>query len=163
MSFSPTQSQPISCKGYYSPVKGDSLSPMVCYVFNKKSNSICFPNFSDHLEKCSLLPSCNINGKKVFFTYRCSNYVVYYDGEFIESSNEIFNKISLTSNLNSEVLDKIALVVNFLSEGKNYEYIPNSANYKEKNLWFNAKKGTNTYKVNYSLETDHVHYQLDSP
>ena len=94
----------------------------------------------------SIIPEIEIDGKVVYFQLDSKmKMAVYYKNEMIHSFSEFMSKVKPLSNPDQGLLDKIALIANYLFQenvkhlfqGKP-EFINSSAKLKEKTLSFRA-------------------------
>src|SRR5262245_1231351 len=112
-------------------------SPPISYLYNSKRTAYQFvdPQMDDY----SLLPQVEINGKKVIFTINLRP-TLYYDNGFINSLPDLFKKVKFPQNLKQEMLEKIAIIANYLSLGEEYQYLPTTAIQQNGELTFFVKR-----------------------
>jgi hypothetical protein len=122
---------------------GEQPSP-ISYLYN--SDRATYRFIDPQIDQFSFLSPIEIKGKKVIFTVN-PQPILYYNNSFIKSLPELFQKVTLPQNLNQEMLDKIAIIANYLSVGKEYEYFPTSAKQQSGELTFLATKGKKYYRV----------------
>ncbi len=111
-----------------------------CFSYLYNSDHTAYRFADPHMEDFSLLRTIEILGKKVIFTINPQR-VLYYDSGFINSLPELFAKIKFPQNLNQEMLDKIAIIANYLSLGEEYKYLRTTAKQLSGELTFLVQKG----------------------
>ncbi len=133
-----------SCSpSYPSYFSGDP--PGTSYVYKNSSRQNYL--FEDpKMERYSFLPSFEINGKKVIFTIN-TRPAIYYQQTFVYSISDLFKKIQSPQNLDSELLEKIAIIINFLSGGKEYKYLKGTAKQVGEGLTFKVLKNCTPFQV----------------
>lgn len=147
---------------YSDSLNGSSVPSFSSYLYlSEGCQSYLFSISECTKENCSFIPSFKINGKKVFFTFN-GKHVLDCENELIYSFEELIKKIGLPKDLNQEELDKIAIIVNYLSQGQSYTYIHQTAKQEEgKKFTFSVSKDTHLYHVSLSSFKDRkVYYQL---
>ena len=81
--------------------------------------------------------------------------MIYYDNTFIDSISEFFKKMTLSSTLDQELLDSLAIIVNYLAQEKDYEYLQGTAKIKDHMLTFSVTKDTEQYVISLALKDDY--------
>lgn len=136
----------------------------ISYLYSPDDNCrhYRFKVSDDQMALCSLLPACEINGKKITFNYT-DRYVLHCDNEFIDSPEKAIKKIGLPKKCNREDLDKFATIVNFLSRGMDCKYVKETAELDNEKLTFAAKEEHNKvqYQVSLPLTKNEVHYESE--
>lgn len=123
--------------------------PKLSYIYRSSPNKGS-PNYLFHdpqMDQFSFIHAIEILEKKVIFTIH-TQLAIYYDDTFFFSLPELLQKIKLPKNLSQELLDKIAIIANYLAQGQKYEYEKGSAKEKDAALNFIVKSGDNYYQVN---------------
>lgn len=123
------------CSPYF-----ECKTPAFSYLYS----SFCREDYrfeDPEMEQVSLRTSLEITEKKVIFTFNL-RHAVYYDHSFIYSISKFIEKIKPPKNLDKDMLEKIAIVANYLSKGEEYEYLTGTAKQTDTGLHFLVKKGT---------------------
>jgi hypothetical protein len=118
--------------------------PSVSYLYSSNRQSYLFTD--PQMDQFSFIPAIELKDKKLVFTIN-KKLAVYYDNTFFFSLPELVKKVQLPHSLNQELLDKIAIIANYLAQGEEYEYVTGTAKEKDSMLNFLVKKGENRCRV----------------
>lgn len=120
-------------------------NPSISYLYSEDEQSYRFEDAE--MNNFSFIPPLEIKNKEVIFTLFHQKLALYYEHEFIHSLPDFLKKVTLPNNLNRELLDKIAIMANYLSQGTEYEYQKGTAQQQGEKLFFWVKKGDNRLRV----------------
>lgn len=100
------------------------------------------------MEECSFIPPIEFEGKTVIFTFH-HHPALYFDRKFIYSISSLLERVSIPTNLNQEMLDKIATIANYLNpnQEEKCEYLSHSAKQIDAGISFFVKKEKNLCQV----------------
>jgi len=135
------------------------------YLYSEGNTNYHYPHL---LDDYSFLPTLEFNQKKIIFTFN-QRYALYHEQEFIYSIKELIQKIKLPQSLDQNILDQIAMIANYLAQGKTYECLPKTTKLEGKELSFTVKPSFCCKKksdIHYLVrlpafgETDEIRYQL---
>lgn len=122
------------------------------------------------MDEVSYLDPIVIWNKKVNFTLFHQKLALYDGKDFILSLPDFLkkadfsSKVSLPNNLSQELLDKIAIIANYLHQGKEYEYLKGSAQQQGEKLIFLVKKGSNRWEVtlpSFQIKNEAIYLSTD--
>jgi hypothetical protein len=127
-----------------------SNSSNFSYLYHQ--NNYLYPDDETSIEESSQRDYIMLNGHKVIFTLNPqSQPAIYYQQSFISTTQEALKRIpfNLSSFLNQELLDKVAIITNYLCQGTAYEYVDKSAEIKKEKMCFFVKHGLCCCKVKF--------------
>jgi hypothetical protein len=126
--------------------------PSFSYIYHSQErNNYRFELDDSEIDEFSFIPPIEIIGQKVCFTH--NRQPVLYDGQsFIYSLSDLFKKIRLPETLDSELLDKIATIANYLARGLDYEYVKGTAKQEGPKVLFCVKNGIDCLWDTFSLK-----------
>lgn len=133
-------------------------SPPISYLYPPDRQSYLFSD--PQMDQFSFIPAIELKDKKLIFTIN-RRLAVYYEDTFFFSLPELLKKVKLPEGLSQELLDKVAIIANYLAQGEEYEYIKGTAKEKDHTLNFLVKKGNNCCCVTVPSyrEADEIQYE----
>jgi hypothetical protein len=109
------------------------------YSYIYQSNHNRYQYLDPEMDQFSYLPVIKLKEKQVIFTINPEE-VIYYENAFFSSLPKLLNRIKPPKTLDQDLLDKIALIANYLAQGKEYEYLQGTAKQQGEKLTFLVKK-----------------------
>lgn len=133
-----------------STTSNDPPSPY-SYLYSYDRQSYAFDD--PEMDKFSYIPAIEFQKKTVTFT-RNIDRAIYYDSNFYFSVPEFLNKIQLPNTLDQDLIEKIAIIANYLAKGEKCKYEMGTAQILDNHLNFLVKNGTEFCKVRLPSFTD---------
>lgn len=125
------------------------------YLHPQQSNGSLCPRFYFDLdgieEEVSLLPVRKINQLAVTFTLGIKKEpAICYQGKLISSISEALKTFVFPSRLDQSLLNTIATIINYISQGTTFTYIEDSAMIKGEGIEFEVISRSHHFQANLS-------------
>ena len=134
-------------------------SPQYSYLYNSNRSRYTFDD--PEIGKFSYIQEeININGKPVCLTIN-ETRVIHYDGSFFYSLSDFSKKIHLPQQLDQDLLDKIALIANYLAGGEECEYEKGTAQILDNDILYRVKNEIHYCRARLFFSRDHEHVSED--